>query len=82
MIVSDESCQHRYDAADKVIWGASPRAYNHSEFSRAGDFFIWIRCNLLKSPDPAKEKQRNPSFFVWFYLVFLALICIKLALRL
>jgi hypothetical protein len=27
------------------------------------DFFIWIRCNPLKSPDSAKEIQGNPSFF-------------------
>jgi hypothetical protein len=38
------------------------------------DFFIWIRCNPLKSPDSAKEIQRNPSFFPWFYLVFLGFV--------
>jgi hypothetical protein len=25
-----------------------------------GKFFIWIRCNPLKSPDSTKEKQGNP----------------------
>jgi hypothetical protein len=34
-------------------------------------FFIWIRCNPLKSPDSAKEKQGNASFFAWIYLDFL-----------
>jgi hypothetical protein len=28
------------------------------------EIFIWIRCNPLKRPDSAKEKQGNPSFFV------------------
>jgi hypothetical protein len=31
-------------------------------------FFIWIRCNPLKSPDSAKEIQGNASNFPWFYL--------------
>jgi hypothetical protein len=38
------------------------------------DFFIWIRGDPLKSTDPAKEKQGNPSFFSWIYLVFLGFI--------
>jgi hypothetical protein len=38
------------------------------------DFFIWIRCNPLKSPDSAKENQGNASFFSWIYLVFLGFI--------
>jgi hypothetical protein len=29
------------------------------------NFFIWIRCNPLKSPDSAKENQGNASFFPW-----------------
>jgi hypothetical protein len=33
-----------------------------------GDFFIWIRCNPLKSPDSTKGIQGNTSFFPWFYL--------------
>jgi hypothetical protein len=32
-------------------------------------FFIWIRCNPLKSPDSAKGIQGNPSNFIWIYLV-------------
>jgi hypothetical protein len=46
---------------------------------RGKDFFIWIRRNPLKSPDSAKGIQGNPSFFPWFYLDFLAFICICLA---
>jgi hypothetical protein len=38
------------------------------------EFLIWIRCNPLKSPDSAKEKQGNPSLFPWFYLVLLRFI--------
>jgi hypothetical protein len=37
-------------------------------------FFIWIRCNPLKRPDSAKEKQGNSSFFAWIYLDLLAFI--------
>jgi hypothetical protein len=37
-------------------------------------FFIWIRCNPLKGPDPAKGIQGNPSLFPWFYLHLLAFI--------
>jgi hypothetical protein len=29
------------------------------------DFFIWIRCNALKRPNSAKEKQGKASFFAW-----------------
>jgi hypothetical protein len=46
------------------------------------NFFIWIRCNPLKSPDSAKGIQGNPSLFPWFYLVFLGFICRGLAIRL
>jgi hypothetical protein len=38
------------------------------------NFFIWIRRNLLISPDSAKGIQGNPSFFPWIYLVLLAFI--------
>jgi hypothetical protein len=34
----------------------------------AENFFIWIRCNPLKSPDSAKGFQGNPSLFSWFSL--------------
>jgi hypothetical protein len=32
------------------------------------NFFIWIRCNPLKSPESAKEIQGNASFFACFNL--------------
>jgi hypothetical protein len=38
------------------------------------NFFIWIRCNPLKSPESAKEIQGNASFFAWFYLDLLGFI--------
>ena len=38
---------------------------------RAGNFFIWIRRNPLKSPESAKGIQGNPSLFAWIPLVFL-----------
>src|SRR5580704_19795129 len=31
------------------------------------DFFIWIRCNPLKSPDSAKEIQAFFLGFIWLY---------------
>jgi hypothetical protein len=37
-------------------------------------FLIWFRRNPLKSPDSAKEKQGNPSFFAWIYLVLLGFV--------
>jgi hypothetical protein len=37
-------------------------------------FFVWIRCNPLKSPVSAKGIQGNPSFFPWICLDFLALL--------
>jgi hypothetical protein len=36
--------------------------------TREKDFFIWIRCNLLKSHDSAKGIQGNPSLFPWIPL--------------
>jgi hypothetical protein len=38
------------------------------------DFFIWILCNPLKSPDSAKGIQGNPSLFPWISLDFLGFI--------
>jgi hypothetical protein len=32
------------------------------------EFFIWIRCNPLKSPDSAKEIQAFLLGFIWFCL--------------
>jgi hypothetical protein len=46
------------------------------------DFFIWIRCNPLKSPESAKGIQGNPRTFPWIYLDFLAFICMEVAFRL
>jgi hypothetical protein len=46
----------------------SPRVQPQRVFQGLGKFFTWIRGNPLKSPDSAKEKQGNPSFFVWFSL--------------
>jgi hypothetical protein len=31
----------------------------------AKNFFIWIRCNPLKSPESAKGIQGNASVFPW-----------------
>jgi hypothetical protein len=38
---------------------------------RRANFFIWIRCNPLKSPDSTKGIQGNPRSFAWFSLDFL-----------
>jgi hypothetical protein len=46
------------------------------------DFFVWIRRNLLKSPESAKRIQGNPRTFPWIYLDFLAFIWMEIALRL
>jgi hypothetical protein len=43
------------------------------KISTRRDFFIWIRCNPLKSPDSTKGIQGNASFFAWISLVLLAL---------
>jgi hypothetical protein len=56
-----------------VAWGALGRLLQPERvLGKAGENFIWIRRNPLKSPDSAKEKQGNPSLFAWFYLVLLA----------
>jgi hypothetical protein len=39
---------------------------------RAGESFVWIRRNPLKSPDSAKEKQAYLLAFIWSSLHFLA----------
>jgi hypothetical protein len=44
--------------------------YNFVKISKK-DFFIWIRCNPLKSPDSTKGIQGNASFFPWISLDFL-----------
>jgi hypothetical protein len=36
---------------------------------RGKGFFVWIRCNPLKSPNSAKGIQGNPSLFPWNSLV-------------
>jgi hypothetical protein len=50
------------------------RQGHSGEGLRAKEFFIWIRCNPLKSPDSAKGIQGNPSLFVWFSLDLLGFI--------
>ncbi len=46
-----------------------PSACNPERELRGGrDFFIWIRCNPLKSPDSAKGIQGNARLFPWFSL--------------
>jgi hypothetical protein len=45
-------------------------------------FFIWIRCNPLKSPDSAKGIQGNPSLFIWISLVWLGKNEVKIGLNL
>jgi hypothetical protein len=47
--------------------------------ARAGDFFVWIRRNPLKSPNSAKRIQGNASLLAWIYFVLLGFICGKLA---
>jgi hypothetical protein len=32
------------------------------------DFFVWIPCKSLKSPESAKGIQGNPSLFLWISL--------------
>ncbi len=44
-------------------------------------FFIWIRCNPLKSPNSAKGFQGNPSLFSWFSLDSFGFIWFCLAAR-
>ena len=38
--------------------------------ARQTKFFIWIRCNPLKSPESAKGIQGNTSNFIWICLLF------------
>jgi hypothetical protein len=73
MIIGDESwASTSLIAADERHAGATRPAFTTRAGLRGPEkFFIWIHCNPLKSPDQAKEKQGNPSVFVWFYLVFL-----------
>jgi glutathione S-transferase len=40
-----------------------------SNLKTGQDFFIWIRCNPLKSPDSAKGIQGNPRKTAWISLV-------------
>jgi len=58
----------------------SERIGNRIRFWRQGGtregkkFFIWIRCNPLKSPESAKGIQGNASFFACFNLDLLGFI--------
>jgi hypothetical protein len=50
----------------------APETFGAQPERRVGigkDFFIWIRCNPLKSPDSDEGIQGNPSIFPWFSLV-------------
>jgi hypothetical protein len=51
----------------EVFGKALSRRWSRDE--KWANFFIWIRCNPLKSPDSAKGIQGNPSDFPWIYLV-------------
>jgi hypothetical protein len=77
MIISDEKLDRGAAAIapTNVIARVTRADLQPERVSEGGrQIFIWIRCNPLKRPDSAKEKQGNASFFVWFYLVFLAFI--------
>src|ERR1700722_15092169 len=60
-------CPEIMDACDVDPFCSQPE----TRVEARPDFFIWIRCNPLKSPDSAKGKQGNASFFPWFSLDFL-----------
>jgi hypothetical protein len=54
----------------------------HLANSEAGlNFFIWIRCNPLKSHVSTKEMQGNASLFIWIYLLFLGFIWIDICAK-
>jgi hypothetical protein len=57
-------CSEIMDACDVDPFCSQPE----TRVEARPDFFIWIRCNPLKSPDSAKEEQGNASFFPWFSL--------------
>jgi hypothetical protein len=44
------------------------RAQPRGRAEKGEEFFIFFRCNPLKSPDSAKGIQGNASYFTWFYL--------------
>jgi hypothetical protein len=46
-------CPEIMDACDVDPFCSQPE----TRVKARPDFFIWIRCNPLKSPDSAKEKQ-------------------------
>jgi hypothetical protein len=45
-----------------------PRTQPERRAKKGEEFFIFFRCNPLKSPDSAKGIQGNASYFAWFYL--------------
>jgi hypothetical protein len=64
-------------------WSAGMfRSQSGTRVNAEGNFFIWIRCTPLKTPDSTKEQQGNPSFSPWFSLVLLGFIWSELADRL
>ena len=70
------SCANRHFMLFRMSRGSNPVL---PEAQRGGNrqrkkFFIWIRCNPLKSPESAKGIQGNASNFACFYLDLLGFI--------
>jgi hypothetical protein len=70
------SCPNRDFMLFRMNRGSNPVPH---EAQREGNrerkkFFIWIRCNPLKSPESAKKIQGNASFFACFNLDLLGFI--------
>jgi hypothetical protein len=69
------------DGGVEAAWMAGTRPAMTAEAGQStgiaisAKFFIWIRCNPLKSPDSAKGIQGNASNFACFNLDLLAFIC-------
>src|ERR1700722_3304234 len=56
----------REDGAGTRLRGSCPQPGTRVGGGR--EFFTWIRCNALKSPDSTKGIQGNASNFPWFSL--------------
>jgi hypothetical protein len=69
LIGSQDTAKRRNGGKREPVWGISME-----QEPMEPSFFIWIRCNPLKSPNSAKGIQGNASFFPWFYLDLLALV--------
>ena len=70
------SCANRDFMLFRMSRGSNPVLHEaQREGNREGkNFFIWIRCNPLKSPEFRQEIQGNPSLFSCFYLDLLGFI--------